>query len=90
VRIWWEARAWGHAIGCVEIIKRAAVIAIGRHRTARRIGNVVISGKAAIEIVETGFKLWVATENMTRDWVQIERLRLGATGADGRWDELAG
>jgi hypothetical protein len=57
---------------------------MGRHRTARRIGNVVISGKAATEIVETRFKLLVAIENRTRDWVGIERPRLVATGANGR------
>jgi hypothetical protein len=68
-------------------MRRAAAIAMGRHRTARRIGNVAISGGAATEIVETGFKLLVAIENMTGDWLRIERVRLGATGADGRCDD---
>ena len=90
MRLWWEARAWGHAIGCVEITKNAAAIAIARHRTARRIGNVVISGRAGTEIVETGFKLLIAIESVTRAWLRIVGLRLGATGADGGWDELAG
>ena len=44
-------------------MRSAAAIAISRHRTARRIGNVVISGRAATEIVETGFKLLVVIEN---------------------------
>jgi len=84
---WLGARgAWGQAISCVGIIKSAAAIAIGRHRTARRIGNVVIRGGAATEIVETGFKLLVAIENMTGDWLRIERVRL-VTGANGGCDD---
>ena len=57
---------------------------MGRHRTARRIGNVVIGGRGATEIVETAFKLLVAIENRTRDWIRIERVPLEATGANGR------
>lgn len=71
-------------------MRSAAAIAIDRHRTARSIGNVVISGRAGTEIVETGFKLLIAIESMTRARLRIAGLRLGATGADGRWDELAG
>ena len=88
MRLGWGARGgWGRAsraISCVGIVKSAAAIAIGRNRAAGRIGNVVIGGRAATEIVEAGFKLVVAIENRTRDWVGIERLRLVATGANGR------
>jgi hypothetical protein len=56
---------------------------------ARRIGDVVISGRTATEIAETGFKLLVAIERMTVDWLGIEGLLLGASGANSRWDDLS-
>ena len=85
MRLGWGARGgWGDAISRVGSVRSAAAIAIASHRAARRIGNVVIGGRAATEIVETGFKLLVAIENRTRDWLRSERLRLVATGANGR------
>lgn len=75
-----------------RIIRIAAETAIirDRDRAARRIGNVVISGRGATEIVETGFKLLNAIESMTVDWLRVEGLRLAAAGAKGSGDDLAG